>query len=68
MSNAFTLSSVLAHHDITGETVVYACLSCGSIGVAADEHTAEQHVENYDMTCCEPATTVLWPATAVPRD
>lgn len=55
------LNRVLTHHDhpLT-DRLQYACLTCATIGEAADQAARDHNARHIDFTCCDPATTVLY--------
>lgn len=57
----YTLDQVLESHDLYNVTVVTACLTCASVTVTDDVEDAQRVIRLYDMTCCDPRTTVLLP-------
>lgn len=55
----YSIASVLDHHaPLALDCLVYACLSCGSVSMAARPEDVAPLRENYEMVCCTVESTV----------
>jgi hypothetical protein len=54
---------LLSAHDATAPVdrtcIAYLCADCGTVGMAASASNVALLRENYDLTCCDSATTLL---------
>lgn len=64
---ADVVEGILAQHDdphdpeftLARDHIVYACTDCGSIACAASVSDVALLRRDYDMTCCNPLTTIF---------